>query len=129
MVKLLFLDDERNPNVLPHSTMITALLTNDLTEEVSPAKIAWVRSYNQFVKEITENGLPDILSLDHDLCFDAMVGNPSTEKTGYDCAKWLVEYCMDNGLKLPEYSCHSQNPAGKKNIITYLNNYRKTQTT
>jgi len=49
------------------------------------------------------------------------------EKTGLDCAKWLVDYCMDNNQKLPEYSVHSMNPAGGKNILEYLNNFKKFQ--
>lgn len=126
MRKLIFVDDMRDPFKPPHSEMITALLTNDITEEVSLAEVIWVTNYTEFIDEITRNGLPDILSLDHDLCFDAMVGLPSTEKTGYDCAKWLVDYCLDNGKKLPEITqCHSQNPAGKKNILSLLSNFRK----
>ena len=45
------------------------------------------------------------------------------EKTGYDCAKWLVEYCLDNDLSLPKYQVHSMNPVGKKNILDYLSNF------
>ena len=52
---------------------------------------------------------------------------PRREKTGYDCAKWLVDYCMDNGLKLPEFEVHSMNPAGGENIRMYLENFKKHQ--
>jgi hypothetical protein len=48
-----------------------------------------------------------------------------SEKTGYDCAKWLVNFCMDNNLKLPEYYVHSMNPVGRRNILGYLDNYVK----
>lgn len=124
--RLCWLDDQRDPYAAHHSSMITALLTDDITEKVSPAEIIWVKNYEEFIEEITTNGLPDILSLDHDLDFKTMIGEPSTEKTGYDCAKWLVEYCLDNKLKLPEITqCHSQNPAGKKNINTLLTNFRR----
>jgi hypothetical protein len=47
------------------------------------------------------------------------------EKTGYDCAKWLVEYCVEHGLKFPEYVVHSMNPVGKENILSYV---RQAQT-
>lgn len=47
------------------------------------------------------------------------------EKTGFDCAKFLVEYCMENNLKLPEFYVHSMNPVGKDNIVNYLNNFKK----
>lgn len=75
-----------------------------------------VYTYEEFVKFISENGLPDFISFDHDL---------GEGKTGYDCAKWLVEYCLDNNLSLPEYDSHSQNPIGKENILTLLGNYKK----
>jgi hypothetical protein len=42
------------------------------------------------------------------------------EKTGYDCAKWLCNYCIDNGIPLPEYYVHSMNPVGRENIKFYL---------
>ena len=47
------------------------------------------------------------------------------ENTGLDCAKWLVEYCLDNNTKLPDYIVHSANPAGKENIEKYLFNAKK----
>jgi hypothetical protein len=46
------------------------------------------------------------------------------EKTGLDCAKWLVDYCIDNQLDLPKYYVHSANPIGRQNIINYLENFR-----
>jgi hypothetical protein len=48
-----------------------------------------------------------------------------TEKTGYQAAKWLVDYCVDNSLSIPEYIVHSQNEVGKKNIQSYLENAKK----
>lgn len=45
------------------------------------------------------------------------------EKTGYHCAKWLVEYCMDNNAPLPKWNIHSANPVGKENIKMLLENY------
>lgn len=126
MMRLCWLDDIRDPFKFPYSDMIKALLTDDITEQVSPAEVIWVKNYNEFITHISTNGLPDILSLDHDLDYFTMIGEPSTEKTGYDCAKWLVDYCMDNNVKLPGITqCHSQNPAGKKNIVTLLNNFRR----
>lgn len=56
---------------------------------------------------------------------DYQYSPPIREKTGLDCAKWLVNLCMDNNLDLPDYIVHSMNPAGAKNIWEYLENYRK----
>ncbi len=75
-----------------------------------------VYDYNEFIIYFSENGLPDFISFDHDL---------GLGKTGYDCAKWLVEYCLDNKLQLPKFSVHSQNPVGKENIENLLNNFAK----
>lgn len=74
----------------------------------------WITNYNDFVTCITENGLPTSISFDHDL---------GTGKSGYDCAKWLVEYCLDNDLDLPDYHVHSMNPVGKRNIEALLENF------
>jgi len=47
------------------------------------------------------------------------------EKTGLECAKFLVEYCVNENIKLPEYLVHSANPPGKKNIESFLENAKK----
>ena len=49
------------------------------------------------------------------------------EKTGYHCAMWLVEYCSDNNLMCPSFSCHSMNPVGKDRILGLLNNFVREQ--
>jgi hypothetical protein len=99
-----------------------------------------VRTYDEFVNWVKENGVPEIASFDHDLADEHIQyyfdngghrnpPNPQettfTEKTGYDCAKWLVDYCIDNKVNLPEYYVHSANPVGGLNILTYLNNAKK----
>jgi len=94
-----------------------------------------VRNYQEFVDLITLRGLPKFACYDHDLS-DCHYGDglndrgidydSYTEKTGYDCAKWLVDYCMKNGVKHPPYVVHSMNPVGKQNIISYVESYNKT---
>ena len=44
-------------------------------------------------------------------------------ETGFDCAKWLVNYCIDNNKELPKWYKHSANPVGKENIDRYLTNF------
>jgi hypothetical protein len=73
-----------------------------------------VYNYADFVEYITQNGLPDFISFDHDL---------GEDESGYDCAKYLVEYCIEHNLSLPKFSVHSQNPVGKENIERLLNNF------
>ena len=69
-----------------------------------PQDFVGLRSYTEFVAYIEANNLPDFISFDHDL---------GIEESGYDCAKWLVNYCLDHNLRLPEFEVHSQNPVGK----------------
>jgi len=120
MKKCLYLDDVRIPQNNP--------------SDHEPWTI--VRSYNDFVAYIKENGLPSLISFDHDLAdehysleFEEWYYTPERidmgERTGYDCAKWLVEYCMDNDLKMCQFTVHSANPAGAQNILGLLNNFRK----
>lgn len=76
-----------------------------------------VRNFDQFVKYIETKGLPNFISFDHDL---------GEEKDGYDCAKFLVQYCMNKDCDIPDYEIHSANPVGTKNISSYLNCYHRS---
>ena len=112
-----------------------------------------VRSYEEFVSKVNEVGLKkiDTISLDHDLGDSAMneyFTNVSpnfkldydniTEKTGYDCTKFLVNKYYDENPKrlkmsrnqkrdiplfFPTVYVHSANPIGSANIMGYLNNF------
>ena len=90
-----------------------------------------VRTYDDFVSWITKNGLPDEVSFDHDLAeihYDIKTYTESfkyEEKTGYDAAKWMCDYCWTNGLPLPEFNCHSANPVGRENILAVLNSHKE----
>jgi len=94
-----------------------------------------VRNYQEFVDIITLRGLPKFVCYDHDLNDihyghglqgDDIPYDSYTEKTGYDAAKWLVDYCMKKGVKHPPYVVHSMNPVGKQNIISYVESYNRT---
>lgn len=48
------------------------------------------------------------------------------EKTGYHCAKWLIDYCLDNNEELPKrVIVHSMNPYGSRNIKSLFDTYYK----
>ncbi|WP_341199264.1 cyclic-phosphate processing receiver domain-containing protein [Croceibacter atlanticus] len=115
-MKLLWLDDLRNP-----------FLNDEGTVPKENTHIEWVLSYEQFTQWIERFGLPEIISFDHDLA--DVFSNDREEKTGMDCAKWLVDYCLDNNVDLPKYYVHSANPVGSKNINGLLNNFKIFQTT
>lgn len=106
----------------------------------TPIDKDWIiaRNYDEFVKIVKTYGLENIktISLDHDLGDSAMkewhknvYHNYSlnydniTEKTGYDCAKWLVEQWM-NGEAVVDVYTHSANAIGASNIMGIINNYR-----
>jgi hypothetical protein len=108
----------------------------------TPKTDGWIilRTYNEFVNWITKNGLPDEISFDHDLDYEHIKyyfnngghenpPNPQEvefrEKTGYDAAKWLCDYCWSNGLPIPKWNVHSANPVGSKNIEFILQNFEK----
>ena len=109
--EILWLDDLRNPTQAQFRVWITLIFGEDV-------KVTWVKDYDEFVIYLTENPMPYGICFDHDL---------GTELTGLDCAKWLIEYCMNNAVRLPKYFVHSQNPVGRDNIQGYLDNYLKFQ--
>ena len=92
---------------------------------------AWVvvRTYNEFCRTITERGLPGFISYDHDLADEHYVQSVDyskfKEKTGYDCAKFLIEYCEKHKVSIPQYQVHSMNPVGRENIISLLEGYKR----
>ena len=109
---LLWLDDRRNP------------FQDRWIERFSPIQnpdIIWVRSYSDFINYIEQHGLPDAICFDHDL------GDIHSdhEYTGYDCAKYVVEYCMDHNKIFPKYNIQSDNGPGRDNIYHYIENFKK----
>jgi hypothetical protein len=127
---VLFLDDVRNPD--------------DITWAAFPREEMTfiVRTYDAFVTQVKTSGLPAFVCFDHDLAdehYAAMLkeneSDPvkqleaivdyGSEKTGYDCVKWLVDYCVDQKVKFPKYIVHSMNPAGKDRIEGYVENAKK----
>ena len=123
MSYLLFLDDERHPD--------------DVTWEKFPRDLVTfiLKDFDTFVKQVMTSGMPAFVCFDHDLCdqhYQAMIaeaqGLPADygpKKTGYDAAKWLVDFCEDNKRKFPKYVVHSKNPEGKERIIAYIEDAKK----
>lgn len=120
MSSYIFLDDYRFPNNVRWVKLPEC--NNWIT----------VRNYNQFCDHIRKTGIPKFVTYDHDLADDhytqqeSINYNDFKEKTGYDCAKFLVELCASKNIKHPDYAVHSLNPAGKANIISLIESYNKT---
>jgi hypothetical protein len=119
----LFLDDVRTPESTHEFMHMPVYLQAD-----------WVvvRDYEEFVSKVLSKGVPDMISFDHDLAdahydqqnFD--YDKEGEEKTGYHCAKWLIDYCLDNKLKVPtKIIVHSMNPIGSLNIKSLFETYFK----
>lgn len=97
----IYLDDIRNPRTDMNWTI--------------------VRSYCEFVdliEKLTPDQLKDIyISFDHDL------GDSQTE-TGYDAAKWLVNYYLDHNIDYKiNFNVHLANPVGAMNIKKLFENF------
>lgn len=103
---LLWVDDARNP-------------FEDDWLNFSPigrnCLVIWAQSYQEAI-QFLEKDWPDAICLDHDL---------GEEESGYDIAKYIVNRCIDEGKKLPEFASQSANPVGRENIITLLSNYKR----
>ena len=92
---------------------------------------AWVivRNYDEFVQVVRYNYqvngiLPIVISFDHDLGF-THVGDEIVEKSGLDCAKFMVDFCAAQKLPFPRYKVHSRNVVGRESIIGLIENYKK----
>jgi len=110
-IKNLFIDDERYPSFI--------------WEENKNFIIT--RNYNETIKYLKSlNTSPIFISFDHDLW---IMDNWHIWKTGYDIAKWLVEYDIQKKWEyIPnnfKFHVHSMNPIWWQNIKDYLNNYLK----
>lgn len=127
----LFLDDERKPH-------------NVTWVDIPRVIYEVVRNYEEFVNLIETSGVPEYVTFDHDLCEEHYmhmlkdcqlnstgqllfeVANDIQDydygptKTGYDCAKWLADYCVENNLKFPRYNVHTMNPIGGERIKRYI---------
>lgn len=132
----LFLDDERIP------AMVTWV-------DLPPGPWTVVRSYDAFVQTITEMGMPGFIAFDHDL--GIAPGTPQSDidlynaiinrgvhgqsmdyavlpaKTGYHCATWLVQFCLDSLIPIPDYAVHSMNPVGRENIRSVMESGLRVQ--
>ena len=105
---LLWLDNAQSP------------FTGDLLELFNPieknAAVVWVHNYDEFEQWIIANGLPD------GICFDYDLGD---DKSGFDCARFLVRYCMNYALPLPKYAFHSVDRFGQESMNITFERYKR----
>ena len=102
----LFLDDKKTPGDVT-------------TIDGFPENKVWaiVTSYDNFAAYLKKHGLPKLISFDFNL---------DSDKNGHDCAKYLVQYCLENNIdKLPNYIIHSELQTGQQFIQGYLMGFGK----
>ena len=102
----IWLDDVRIPNFIGSEKAI----------------LFWVMDYDNFVgavKQVKEKISDCCVHFDHDL--------GENSKDGYECAKFLVNWCIENGYDVPDYEIHSANPVGRQNIESVFSTYQKVK--
>lgn len=102
----LFLDDERIPEDV---------------KWIEYPDIQWTvcRTFDEAKYYVEKYGIPSIVSFDNDL---------GGKLEGYDFAKWMVEYDIENRQIEPSFTfyVHSMNPVAASNIMCYMRNYLTT---
>lgn len=101
----LWLDDERDP-------------TNPSTQTLfhSTGKEVWAKTAHEAIS-LLQTGEVTHISLDHDL------GDNS--ESGMTVARYIEEAAFHGTLPKLQWTVHSMNPIGKKNMETALNNANK----
>lgn len=115
---ILWLDDIRDPFNNVHVKELLEYLADEFLElPISDVNVVWVKTQKEFEDWINRNDIPAMISFDNDLG----IGNGE----GYECAKFLVDYCLDNNCYLPEYYVHSSNPVAKEYIEDLFTNFKE----
>lgn len=143
----LFLDDERQPwdvtwvnYVIDRRPWVIVRNYDQFIDHINefgcPNFVSFDHDLADFHYEamIKENSIDNTFNMFSNL-LQAVVGEqPSSistnvdygiEKTGYDCMKWLVDYCVDNQLKFPDHVIHSMNRIAGERMKAYIINAKK----
>lgn len=119
-----FLDDNRESPLVVHNDK------RGLGMEIGKSnKWVYARNYQEFIDLVSSNfDQVEIISFDHDIYSWEYVedsnGNLNpVEKTGKDAAQFVIDYCIYNNKKLPDWFVHSDNTKGNENIRILLLNY------
>lgn len=95
----LFIDDERNP---PDDSWSVC------------------RTNEEAVALIERDGMPRLVSFDHDLGRD-----DTGPRTTMELVVWMSIYHFNEGP--PQYTVHSANPVGCQNLISFLESWKKAK--
>ena len=106
MAKKLFLDDTRQPSMVYKEDAQDWHLVTGYKE--------FTEYLNAIADSAKTEDMPPLVSFDYML---------DEAKDGEDCAKFLAEFCLKYGLKLPECNVHSAYPMATKYIKQGLQIY------
>lgn len=87
-----------------------------------PPSNGWivVRSSAEALAYIEKNGWPGFISFDHDL---------GGEDTTMVFLKHLVNHVWNGNDLPPDYTVHSANPIGSKNIVSFMESWKRSLNT
>ena len=121
---ILWLDDQRNPNEYFKKPKLTSgawVRNNDYYQSnvfnQNTPNFVWVKNLKEFSNYIIKNGMPQMISFDHDIKPKGFKGE---HENGADCAQWIVNYCKKNNLSLPKCFVHSANKSKRINVENIL---------
>lgn len=85
----------------------------------NPSEEDWVvvRSSNEALEYVQSNGMPSFISFDHDLGGD---------DTTMVFLRKLVDLVWNGDDLPPDYTVHSANPVGSKNIVSFMESWKKS---
>lgn len=67
-------------------------------ENSSHIECVWIKSMSDLIKHVYDNWVPDIVFI-----------NLNSDEDVLNCALWIVDYCLDNNLKIPLIKLNSNN--------------------
>jgi hypothetical protein len=84
----------------------------------TPPNQGWIiaRSSDEAFEYIKKNGMPSFISFDHDLGGD---------DTSMKLLRKLESEFGDNIPFPPDYAVHSANPVGSKNIVSFMESWKR----
>lgn len=92
------------------------LFLDDLREPPS-SDYAIVRSTVEAIEWVKQNGMPSFISFDHDLGGD---------DTSMIFLHRLFNELWNEGDSIPDYIVHSANPVGSKNIVAFMESWKRS---
>lgn len=104
---ILFLDDERTIEMVDRSAWPIGM------------HILIARSSDDAKNIVYRCGDPAFCSFDHDLGGD---------DTTMEFLKWYANVHSDENTVIPSFVVHSANPVGAKNIIAFMDSWKRSQT-